>query len=270
METRGRAPGPGTEAFVLLHGYGASAFTWRYWADGLAERGHVVLVDLKGFGSAPKPDDGRYSPLHQAELVRALLRSAGHRRVTLVGHSMGGAVALLVALGSEPPGLVGRLVLVAGAAYRQRIPPFVRLARFRRMSTAALRLVGARRVVRFVLRGVVYDPAVVRPAWVEGYADPLESADARRVLVDTARALEPPDMDRWVARLPDLDLPTLLLWGRHDPVVPLWVGERLARELPRARLHVLEACGHLPAEEQPEASLRALLDFLDETRRSAL
>ena len=140
----------------------------------------------------------------------------------------------------------------------------MKLARFPRLAAAAFRIAGARRVVGTVLRHVVYDRSVVRPEWIDGYADPLRGAAARRALLEVARAIEPPDLETLVARYPTLDVPTLLLWGRHDPVVPLWVGERLARDLPSARLEVLEACGHLPAEEHPELSLRVLMDFLDE------
>lgn len=268
VRTQGPPSGPEVETFVLLHGYGASVFTWRHWASPLARRGHVVLVDLKGFGSAPKPDDEEYGPHEQAELVHRLIHDRDLGNLTLVGHSLGGGLALLLGLRllDERPARLRRLVIVAGAAYRQKLPPFVRLAQRPRVASLLMRLLGARLLVDRVLRRIVYDPGGVTPEQVDGYAAPLAGAAARRALIRTGRSVLPDDLDDLAARYPSISVPTLLIWGRQDPVVPTWVGERLAEQLPRARLEVLEECGHLPAEEHPVESLRALERFLDETR----
>jgi pimeloyl-ACP methyl ester carboxylesterase len=265
VESTGKAPGPGVETFLLIHGYGASTFTWRHWAPRLASRGHVLLVDMKGFGRAPKPDDGRYSPEHQAELVVRLIEERGLGRLTLVGHSLGGGVALLVALGLSErlPARLERLVVVSGAAYEQRLPPFVRLADHPRASSFLFRLLGPRLVVRAVLQSIVYDRSRVEDEQVRGYAASLGTGDALRALLASARQIRPERLDQLTASYPRLEIPTLLLWGRHDRVVPPWVGQRLERELPNARLHVLEACGHLPAEELPDESWAVLQAFLD-------
>ena len=264
VEASGRPPGPGVETFLLIHGYGASTFTWRHWAPRLAARGHVLLVDMKGFGRAPKPDDGRYAPEHQAELVLRLIEERDLRRLTLVGHSLGGGVALLTALGLLEHSRVRleRLVVVAGAAYEQRLPPFVKLADHSRASSFLFRLLGPRRVVRAVLQSIVYDRSRVEDDQVQGYAEHLGAAEALRALLDSARQIRPERLEQLTASYARLEVPTLLLWGRHDRVVPLWVGQRLERELRNARLHVLEACGHLPAEELPEASWEVLDAFL--------
>lgn len=274
VETLGLDPGPGVDVFLMIHGYGASSFTWRYWAPRLAERGHVVLVDLKGFGRAPKPNDDRYAPADQARLVLRLIEERDLRNVTLVGHSLGGGVALLVALdllgvGTDRPpagpSRLRRLVIVSGAAYAQRMPPFVALADWPTLTPGLFRLVGARKVVKLALRGVVHDPAKVTADQIDGYARPLGSPDAVRVLLTTARMIEPPGLPDIIRRYPKITVPTLLIWGRQDNVVPLSVGARLAEDLPDARLHVFERCGHLPAEEVPTESLAVLERFLDET-----
>jgi pimeloyl-ACP methyl ester carboxylesterase len=268
VETHGPPAGPGVETFLLLHGFGGSAFSWRYWTGPLARRGHVVLVDLKGFGSAPKPDDDAYGPHEQADLVDRLIVQRDLGNLTLVGHSLGGGIALLLALRllDRHPQRLRRLVLLAGAAYRQELPPFVRFARWPRLSAFLLRLLGARFVVRKVLKRIVYDPTRVTRSQVEGYAEPMASGESRRALIRAGGVVLPHDLDEIVSRYPSITVPTLLLWGRQDPVVPLWVGERLAAALPDARLEVLDECGHLPAEERPEDSLLALERFVDGTR----
>lgn len=267
VETHGPPPGEDVTTFLLLHGYGGSAFSWRYWTTPLARRGHVVLVDMKGFGAAPKPDDDAYGPHDQAELVHRLIVQRDLRNLTVIGHSLGGGVALLLALRllAEPRPRLRRLVTVAGAAYRQDFPPFVALAHHPRTTSLLFRILGARRVVRWVLRSIVHEPDRVTRAQVMGYAEPMASRPALRALIRSALRILPPDLDEVVKRYPSIAVPTLLLWGREDRVVPLWVAERLAAELPDARLAVIERCGHLPPEERPEESLRILERFLDET-----
>ena len=265
VETLGPDPDSGVDSIVLVHGYGGSSFSWRYWTPFLAKRAHVVLVDMKGFGSAPKPDDGQYGPRHQAELIYRLILQADLQRVTLIGHSLGGGVALGVALKllDSDPGRLKRLILVASAAYKQQLPPFVALAKYRRLVSTVLRILGTRFVIRHVLKSIVFDASAVSDDQVLGYAEPLSSLEAHRALIDTALAIVPPDLGEMTARFEELDVPTLVLWGRQDRVVPLWVGERLADQLPDANLEVLENCGHMPAEELPEESWEVLRKFLD-------
>lgn len=265
VEVHGSDAGSGV-TFVLLHGYGGSTFSWRTWWPTLARRGRTVLVDLKGFGASPKPDDPRYAPDDHAELVLGVIHQLGLRRVVLVGHSMGGGVALLVALRllDEGEDRLAGLVLVAAAAYRQRLPPFVSLARRPRLSTALLRWLGAPFVAAQVLRTIVYDRSTITRAQVAGYARPLAEPGAHRALIRTALHIVPENLEAVTARYRDLEVPALVLWGRHDPVVPLHVGRRLAASLPQARMVVLERCAHLPAEEHPDASLRAVTAFLDQ------
>lgn len=268
VERLGRAPTPGIDTFVLLHGFGGSAFSFRTWTPYLARRGHVVLVDMKGFGRAPKPDDGRYGPRELGQLVTRLLVRDGMERVTLVGHSLGGGVALFTALALRDAGEAARLrrmVLVAGAAYMQPLPPFVALARHPRFTGALLRVMGPRAVVAQALRAIVFDRTGITAEQIRGYAEPMRGADAERALLSAALQIVPPDLEAFTRRYPEVDVPTLVLWGRQDPAVPLWVGRRLASVLPRATLHILERCGHLPAEERPAESLAALSDFLDRT-----
>lgn len=254
------------ETFVLLHGYAGHSFSWRTWTPFLARRGHVVLVDMKGSGRAPRPDDDRWAPGDLAELVLRMLLERDLRRVTLVGHSLGGAVALITALGLADRGEASRLhrmVIVAGAAFRQRLPPFVALARRPRLTRALFRFMGPRFLVAQALRSMVYDRSDITGEQVRGYATPMEVPGTVEALMRTALQIVPDDTRELMERYPEIGVPALLLWGRHDPAVPLWVGERLVRALPHATLRVLERCGHLPVEERPEESLGALRAFLE-------
>lgn len=263
----GRPFHPDGETFLLLHGFGGSSFTWRWWTPALEARGHVVQVDLLGFGQSPMPAEGPYDPVGQAGLVLDVLAEIDPARLTVVGHSFGGAISLLVALELQELGRAPeRLVLVAGVAYRQRIPPFVRIARYPRLGEAVFKMVGPRLIMAQALRSVVFDTTSVTSDLVTGYARPYAREGAVRALLTCAARIHPPRMDAITARYPRLSMPTLLLWGKHDRVVPPWVGARLARELPNARLRVFNRCGHLPQDELPDSSLAEVEAFLDSGR----
>lgn len=260
-----RAATAHARTFLLLHGYGCSSYVWSNWVDALAARGRVLLVDMKGFGAAPKPDDDRYSPDDLAGAVLELIRERDLRHLTLVGHSLGGGVALLTAsaLRDEGAGRLDRMILVAAAAYPQRLPPLVWLSHRPRTSSALMRLIGPRRVIRWVARSVVHDPARVTEDQVREYARAWETPEGRRAAMAAGRQILPPDLEERSRRYRELDVPVLLLWGDHERVIPLWVGKRLEREMPDARLVVLGSCGHVPMDERPEASLRVVERFLD-------
>jgi len=265
IETTFGSDAPDRATFLLIHGYGGSSYMWRHWVRPLAERGRVVVVDLKGFGEAPKPTDDRYSPVDLARLVVELVRELDLRALTLVGQSLGGGVALIAAvlLRESEADPLRRMVLLAPAAYRQRLPPLVPLSRRPRLSAALLRLIGVRRVVKWVLRSIVYDERSVSEDQVVAYAEALSTPEGRRSAFAVGRQIVPDGLETWVRRYPTVDVPVLLLWGDADRVIPGWVGRRLEEELPNARLVLVKRCGHLACEERPEASLALVERFLD-------
>jgi pimeloyl-ACP methyl ester carboxylesterase len=254
--------GEGDRQIMLLHGFGATSYTWRSWIGTLAKDHRVWSMELKGHGSAPAPPDDLYSIHDHADLVHRLIVQKDLRRLTLVGHSMGGGVALLVALRLLEEERLERLVLVSSAAYPQRLPPFIALAGRGRLSEWGLRFFPKRFLIRWVLRSIVFDPERITDAQVEAYAEPLFSPAHRTALIKTAVRIIPPDFEEITRRIPEIDLPTLLLWGKHDWVVPLDIAERLAGALPNAQLEVMEECGHVPPEELPKESLEIVLEFL--------
>lgn len=265
VETAGRSGRP----VVLIHGFGAHSYTWRHWIDPLAGSHRLHLVDLMGHGEAPAPADGDYSPKGHAELVRRYVQGRSLERVTLVGHSLGGGVALLAALDllDREPERLDSLVLISAASLPQELPRFIGWARIPVLAEVLLALLPSSWLIRQALRSIVHDPEGIRSGQVEAYAGPLRHRDGRRALLKTARLIVPPDLDRIVERYAGLDVPTLLLWGRRDPVVPLSVGERLRDLLPFSELHSVAACGHVPQEEVPEAALEPVLHFLERRRR---
>jgi pimeloyl-ACP methyl ester carboxylesterase len=256
---------------LLIHGFAASTFTWRHWIPVLEREYRVIAVDLKGHGAAPAPPGQAYGPFDHADSLIELLDSVDPAELILVGHSMGGGIALLLALRliDERPGLLRAVVLVSGAAYPQPLPPFVRWARKAWWSRVLFRLLPKRALIKKVLESIVFDPSSVSVEQIEAYAAPMRRSAHRRALLETARQIVPPDLPARSRRFGEIPVPTLALWGRTDNVVPLATGRRLEREMADARLVILEECGHIPPEERPEESLQVVLRFLRDVAEGA-
>ena len=260
--------GAGGPTVVLVHGFGAYGFFWRKWTPALTARHRVYTVDLMGFGRAPTPPRGDYSPVAQASRVAAFVRRVeGEGPAVLIGHSLGAGIVLLAALDLvQSETHVAGVVIVSGAVYSQPLPPYISLGRRRLLGELFLLCAPPRHVLRRGIQGIVGDPATVDAEQVEGYRTPLRNFERRRVILRAVRQIDVDEALRLEPRLRELELPTLLIWGEEDRVVPLENGRRLAGDLPRANLVTLPGVGHLPPEEAPQRSVAPVLDFLGSLR----
>jgi pimeloyl-ACP methyl ester carboxylesterase len=249
---------------LLIHGFGASTYTWRHIAPELAKSHRVIAVDLKGFGQSDKPFDGRYSVYDQAELLAQLIEDKDLRNLTLVGHSFGGGVALLLALEANQrlQGRITRLVLLDSIAFPQNIPVFFRLLDVPLVSQLGVRMVPPSVQARVALRIAYFDDSKIDPEEVELYAAPLKTAAGKHAIIHSARQIVPEDIAELSERYKTIELPTLILWCDHDRIVPLEVGIKLRRTLPNSTLRLVEDCGHMPQEEQPASTLSLILGFI--------
>ncbi len=253
-------------AVVLLHGYGASSYTWRRIIDPLARKRRGIALDLKGFGLSDKPQDGRYSLADQAEVVIRFLRANRLDRVVLVGNSMGGAVALLAyqRLGRGPTNPVKGLVLIDSTAYPETTPTFISLLRTPVLGWLGLKLAPSWLGSWGLLRRAYHDDEKITEETYDTYAALIAQPGSDYVLKTTADAIVPPNAAALSRRIKEIDVPTLLIWGEEDRIIPLSVGRRLARDIPGAKLVVIPDCGHVPQEERPRETLEIIERFLDE------
>lgn len=247
-------------AVVLVHGFGASLDTWDGLVPELARTHRVLALDLRGFGWTDRPA-GDYSPAAQAALVAALLDARGVARASVVGHSFGASVALALAL--DAPDRVDRLVLYDAYVYEEQVPAFFAWSRARGAGEVLFALWYRERADERLALGF-HDPARVTEKMCEDLDAALHRPGTLAAHLACARgqrfaAMEP--------RYESVRQPVLLLWGGDDAITPIRSGRRLARELPRATLHVLPACGHFPMLEAPAASNRAVLSFLRNSPR---
>ncbi len=245
-------------AVVLIHGFAASMYSWRHAIGPLAAAGyHVVAFDNRGFGFSDKPDTG-YANADYVRLVVALLDSLHIPDAVLVGHSMGGEIAAEVALAH--PERVRALALLDAAGLEVHWGFLLRAARWRMVGSIASGL-RSRGVTARVLRSIYADPAKVTASDVDQYYAPVAEPDYGRALKGVLREYR---FDALRGRLSAIQVPTLLLWGTEDRLIPSAVGRHMAAELPRAAFVLVPRAGHAAPEEQPEAVNRLLLTFLRE------
>ncbi len=245
-------------AVLLIHGFGASMYSWRSTIGPLAAAGYrVVAFDNRGFGFSDKPDSG-YRNADYVRLVVALLDSLRIPDAVLVGHSMGGEIAAEVALAH--PERVRALALVDAAGLEVHWPFLLRAARWRIVGGIAGGLRG-RGITAGILRRIYADPAKVTEQDVDQYYAPVAEPDYGRALRGVLRQFR---FDALRGRLSAIQVPTLLLWGTDDRLIPPSVGRHMAAELLRAAFVLVPRAGHAAPEEQPDAVNHLLLTFLKE------
>jgi len=249
---------------LLIHGFGTNIFTWRHITPDLARDHKVIAVDLKGFGQSDKPFDDRYSAADQAELLVQLILDRDLRDLTLVGHSYGGGVALLLALEANTrlEGRIAKLVLLDTIAYPQSIPVFFKLLDMPVVSQLSMRMAPPALQIQMALRIAYYDDSKIGRDEIAAYAEPMKTAAGKHAIIYSARQILPADAAQISARYASISLPTLILWCDHDRIVPLGVGLKLKRAMPNATFRLIDECGHMPQEEQPEATLLQIREFL--------
>jgi pimeloyl-ACP methyl ester carboxylesterase len=250
---------------LLIHGLGANTYTWRKLVPALARTHRVIAVDLKGFGRSDKPFDNAYGALHQAALLKTLILRRGLTDITLIGHSLGGGVALALAydLSRSRPGTVRKLVLISSIAYRQELPPSLALLQVPVVAQIGAFVVPAEIQVYQALQEAYYSPAKVTQDQVQAYATPLYRPAARYALLKTVEQIVPANLSRLVALYPTIRQPALLIWCTEDRIVPFWIGQRLARDLPNSRISIMRGCGHIPQEEVGARTLALIRRFID-------
>jgi 2-hydroxymuconate-semialdehyde hydrolase len=266
--TRGSGDG-GTPPVLLLHGLATSSALWRDVARDLGHGRLVLAPDLVGLGRSERPagpgrlGPGRLGPGGQAAALLGLLDALGHSRVVVVGHEVGGAVA--VALAARAPERVAALALLGSPLHTDVLPLRWHLPFLLPGAPAALSAAGGRvpALTRLLLAGPL-DAGGLPPQGVLPHADRLRGPGAVAALSAAVRAVDPAAVEsdwRLVAASPP---PLLLLWGSDDRVLSAAYGRRLAAEVPDAVWVPVAGGGHLLPEQCPERVAEEVAAFVGE------
>jgi pimeloyl-ACP methyl ester carboxylesterase len=261
--------GTGETTFILLHGFGASVYSWREVMDDFAQRGRVIAYDRPAFGltERPMPEDWAENPYGMkanVELLRGLMDALNIEKAVLVGNSAGGGLA--VAFGLEYPDRVDSLVLVDPGVGGGRGPQFPAWA-LPLMWTPQMRHVG-----QLMMRDYQESlPQTIQREWFdqtklteEIKQEPLKIFKIQnwdRAFYELTFAPAYPELR---PLLPQLTVPVFIVAGAEDRLIRSWYFEAVSTEIPSASLSLIPNCGHVPQEECPDEFMKEVVNYLQD------
>ena len=268
LELHVKTLGQGEPVFVLLHGFGASLYSWQPVMEPFSQHGTLIAFDRPAFGLTERPlsweGQNPYSPEAQVALVVGLLDHFAVEQAILVGNSAGGTVAMQVALAY--PERVSALILVDPAVYSGGgapawIRPLLRTPQMRHLGPLVARQIQTRGPQLVELAW--HDPSQITPETIALYQKPLQVDNWDKALWEFTLASRASGL---ADRLAEFTLPVLVITGDDDRIVPTADSIRLAGELPAASLVVIPQAGHVPHEERPDLFMQAVNAFLETLR----
>jgi pimeloyl-ACP methyl ester carboxylesterase len=261
MQVHLRDEGPPEDPLpiLLLHGTGSSLHTWDGWVHTLKDTHRVIRFDMPAFGLTGPSPESNYTIENYARMVVAVMDKCKVNQCVLAGNSLGGYVAWATAV--LHPNRVHRLVLVNASGYpyqAKSVPIGFTIAR----TPVLNRLMGdmlPRAMVENSVKNVYGNPSLVTPELIDRYFDLITRAGNRQALVNRFRQTRPGKLS---TRIPDIKIPTLILWGGRDRLIPPHIGHLIHKNIVGSKLIIFDELGHVPQEEDPMNTVSALIKFL--------
>ncbi len=253
------------EPLLLVHGLAASCDYWRYNVAPLSLYHCVYALDLPGFGRSEKRIK-EYSLSYSADFLAAFLDAQGVERASVAGNSLGGAIALQFAV--QYPRRLEKLVLVSSGGLGRELHLSFRLLKIPLLGEFMAWAWGTRPGMSLTLRSIVHEPQVMRDEFVDQMVELARLPEAKEMLLSVARmgiGLRGQNMkllEPLLRRIPEIEAPTLIIWGAQDPIIPVAHAHIAHQMIRNSQLHILDRCGHLPQVEKPEEFCELVLEFL--------
>lgn len=243
---------------ILLHGLGASSFTWRIVIPLLAQRFRVIAIDLPGFGRSSKDPNRDYGLDNQAQTLIQFLEEIGIKKAVLVGSSMGGAIGLWMA--KKAPEKFEKIIVMAPAVSSQLMP--VELARLSNLFLPTTTLLMSKTLIRTILKRVLSKHELITDEIVRHYQRPyIEEPKSINTFIKATSILSD---SRLPHELSDIESEILILYGAKDRLVPKAVMDQLRKVLPKAQYIEHKTAGHHPMEDEPEWVCEKLEEFINQ------
>jgi pimeloyl-ACP methyl ester carboxylesterase len=262
MRVHLRDEGPSNELapLVLIHGTSASLHTWDGWTEALIAERRVVRFDLPAFGLTGPAPDNDYRASRYGEFVVRMMDRLGIERAVLAGNSLGGNIALEVAF--QAPDRVAGLVLVDSGGYPfepESMPIGFRIAQIPAFAPLMSRLL-PRSMIESSVHNVYGDPSLVTEELIDRYYELTLREGNRTALVERFQQMVVREDVRELAAA--LTMPTLLIWGDQDRLIPPEIGVMMQADIPGSELVRFAHLGHVPHEEAPAETLAVVIGFL--------
>ncbi|MBO0960428.1 alpha/beta hydrolase [Neobacillus sp. MM2021_6] len=252
------------KTLVLLHGFLSSTFTFRHLISLLKKEYQVLSIDLPPFGKSAKCNHYVYSYKNLAQTVINLTESLGLKKMTFIGHSMGGQIVLNIL--HMMPELADKAILLCSSAYLKRFKLPLIISSYIPYFHLFVKYKFARMGVKKNLQETLYNHSIINDEMINGYLEPFLQDEIFVALTRMIRDREG-DLPAYILR--QIKTPCLLLWGDHDKSMPLKVGEQLNKDLSNSELIILKESGHALPEERPNEVFEYIKNFIGTFKTAA-
>jgi pimeloyl-ACP methyl ester carboxylesterase len=243
---------------ILLHGFLSSSFTFRHLIPLLNRDYQVLSVDLPPFGKSDKSHRYEYSYRNLAQTVIKLIDFFGLKKLTLLGHSMGGQVVLNIL--HLMPELADKAILLCSSSYLKKSKMPLIITSYLPFFHLFVKFWLARTGVKKNLQDTLYNHSLINDEMINGYLQPFLQDE---IFVALTRMIRHREGDLPAQVLNNIKTPCLLIWGEHDKSLPVHIGERLNKDLVNSELIILKESGHALPEERPREVYQHIKSFLE-------
>jgi len=248
---------------LMIHGFGLSSFSWENLVRKLPSNRRYIMLDLKGFGYSDKSLNGHFSPFYQARIVEEFASKLKLKNITLTGHSYGGNIAIISLFIPEMKKRVKNLILLDSAGYPNPLPPFIRQLRIPMTNNLIFNHVNSEILTKVILEETYFNHEIIDNNYLREYASLMRLPGATECLIKCAEQISTNDSSKFAARLKKINIPTLIIWGEEDQVIPVKNGYKFMSDMPDAELVIIPKCGHVPHEERTEDTAGVISDFIE-------
>jgi pimeloyl-ACP methyl ester carboxylesterase len=263
VHLRDEGPRDDPSPIVLLHGTSASLHTWDGWAAALSKQHRVIRFDLPAFGLTGPALNNNYSIENYAQTVVSILDALNIEQGTLVGNSLGGYIAWVTTV--LYPKRVKNLVLIDASGYpfeSESLPLAFKIASTPILNTLMQGFL-PRSLVASSLKNVYGDPNLVSDELIDRYFELTTRTGNRQALAERFKQTRPGQM---AYRVQEIKVPTLILWGQKDQLIPPKLAERFHQDITHSKVHIFPQLGHVPQEENAQQTVDIMINFLAEQK----
>lgn len=259
--------GSGSIDFIFIHGYGASNNSWddiQPLFDSTVYTSY--LIDLKGFGKSSIPKDNKYSMRDHETVIAEFIDSVITNDYFLFGHSYGGGVSLLLTISKQLKTKPKSLILIDCAAYHTDTPFFIKYLQIPIVNRMMFLFSTPKMRARFTLKRIVIKEHFSEEM-LSRHTESLKGKRKKYSYIKTAKQIIPDNYEQLTNGIKEIEIPTLIIWGRQDKVLPVEHGKLLFKEIENSKLEIIEECGHIPHEEYPIETFKIIETFLNELQK---
>jgi pimeloyl-ACP methyl ester carboxylesterase len=248
-----------TLPIVLIHGTGASLHTWEGWVSELKNEHRIITLDLPAYGLTGPNQTGDYSQDYYVKFMEKFLSKLNVKHCVLGGNSLGGAITWAYTL--DHPERVRKMILVDAGGYpmvSKSVPIAFQIARMPLIGNL-FKYVLPHSIIEKSLQNVYVHDDRITPELIERYYDLASREGNRKAFLDRMKSMVSNDQ---YLKIKTLTMPTLIIWGKEDGLIPLDVAEKFHKDLPNDTMIVFKDLGHTPMEEDPMTTVATVKDFL--------